>query len=833
MKNNKLILFFTFIIMLLFVNSEKVNAITYTSTGVCYYFNHTTGAYSTTGSGDVGRDCIKKIGNKYAYCTQYRLHIDSNTGYTKDSNWKGDSKKAIVAGMIIEEVNKKYDGTQAYAMTAATINTYFNKALNSGSSRNFYSTNKTIKGIYDDVMSKYKNVVLSKNISKPSFKVTDSVLNYVSGSTYISDKITLSGLKEYVGESSDKVSYTLSASSTKGTVNFCAYSNGTGCKSTVSFKGRKDDYPFYIKVDGADANSTVTVNVKGSNSSNYPTSERYIKTGSQNLIIGGDFDVKRSTSQSAQLTIPSITNHRIVGYKVDESGELLNGSSLEIYKDDTSKTNNLLASNKDGNSTISYTSPTTATSDDDFFKHNYYLVEKSSPDGYALDPKSTKTSIYTYDPNVNPNTNSVKCYYSSENDATKEVDIERCNFSSYEYKCQASTGGDPINLSDKENCDFTKPDTGDSSGDTSTGGNTESGGTTDNTPSAGSEAGGTTTGETETPTTPKVTYEKICYNNTSKKKVDDETFCSEKDKYIKISKSSGNIAITKVNVKNNIKISKRAITGDNEVEGATLKICTAATYKDSKEKCEPAKTISDVEMTWISSSTPVEFNGLKQGDYYIVETTPPSGYVIATSATPFNINAAGEVSSGNQTVKDNWIIIKNKLNSLTISKTDVANNKELPGATISICSTYTDENGNVKTLDDQYTNECIPVILADGTEATWTSTDQPKVISGLPSGTYYLVEKIAPKGYSTAESIIFTMKSDGTLTDKDGKSLANNKLTMHDKKIQEVKTGMDKLYKVLAILLTVAVLGGVSYYFITKKNKPSMTQKIRKRKIHK
>ena len=212
-----------------------------------------------------------------------------------------------------------------------------------------------------------------------------------------------------------------------------------------------------------------------------------------------------------------------------------------------------------------------------------------------------------------------------------------------------------INLSDKENCDFTKPDTGDSSGDTSTGGNTESGGATDNTPSAGSEAGGTTTGETETPTTPKVTYEKICYNNTSKKKVDDETFCSDKDKYIKVSKSSGNLAITKVNVKNNIKISKRAASGDEEVEGATLKICTSATYKDKKEKCDPAKTINDVEMTWISSSTPVEFNGLKQGNYYIVETTPPSGYVIATSATPFNINAAGEVSSGNQTVKDNWI----------------------------------------------------------------------------------------------------------------------------------------------------------------------------------
>lgn len=825
MKKNKLLLSF---IIMIFLSLENVNAITYTSTGVCYYFNHTTGAYTTNGSGDVGKDCIKKIGDKYAYCTQLRVSISSNTGYSKDSNWKKDSKKAIIAGMIIEEVNKKYTGTQAYAMTAAVINTYFNKALNSGSSRNFYATNKTIKTIYDDVMNKYKKIVLSKSISKPSFKLTDSVLNYISDSTYISDKITLSGLKEYVGESSDKISYTLSASSTKGTVSFCKYSNGTGCTATVNFSGRKDDYPFYLKVDGADTNSIIKVNVKGTNASKYQTSTRYIKTGSQNLIVGEEFDVKRSTSQSIQLTIPSITNHRIIGYKVDESGELLTGSSLEIYKDDVNNKNNLLASNKNGISTVSYTSPTLATTDDDFFKHNYYLVEKSSPVGYILDPKSSKTNIYTYDPNVNHNTNSVKCYYNSENDATKEVDIERCNFSSYEYKCQASTGGDPINLSEKENCDFTSPDTGDSSSTPSTGENT-SGNTT--TPKDNTESGAN--GETEQPTAPKVTYEKICYNNTSKKKVDDETFCSEKDKYIKVSKSSGNLVITKVNVKNNIKISKRAASGDEEVEGATLKICTSATYKEKKEKCDPAKTINDVEMTWISSLTPVEFNGLKQGDYYIVETTPPSGYVIATSATQFNINAAGEVSTGNQTVKDNLIIIKNKLNTFNISKTDVANNKELPGATISICSTYTDENGNVKTLNDQYTDECIPVILADGTEATWTSSDKPKTISGLPAGTYYLVEKIAPKGYSTAESIIFTMKPDGTLTDKDGKNLTNNKLTMYDKKIQEVKTGMDKLYKVLIILLAVAVLGRISYYFIIKKNKLSITQKIRKRRIHK
>lgn len=831
MKNKRLILLL--LATVLFINIKSVNAVTYTSTGICYYFSHKTGAYSTikVKGDDMGIDCVKKMGDKYAYCTQLHVKIpDGNAGYTQDSNWKSNSQKAIIAGMIIDEVNKKYSGIQAYSLTTSTLNTYFNKALNAGErSSNFYSTNNTIKSIYDSVMNKYKTtVVLSKNISKPTFKITDSVLNYVSGSIYISDKITLSGLKEYVGSSSDKVSYVLSVSSSKGTASFCKNSNGTGCTSTINFSGRKDDYSFYIKVTGADEDSTIKINVKGTNSSKYPTSIRYLKSGNQTLITGGDFDVNRSTSQSEQLTVPSLTNHKIVGYKVDESGELLSGASLEIYKDDATNKNNLLASNKDGNSKISYTSPTTATTDDVFFKHNYYLVEKSAPNGYVFDIKNNQTNIYIYDPKVNPNSNSVKCYYNSEEDAAKEVNVERCNFSSYEYKCQASTGGDPINLSEKENCDFTSPDTGDSSNTPSTGENT-SGNTT--TPKDNTESGAN--GETEQPTAPKVTYEKICYNNTSKKKVDDETFCSEKDKYIKVSKSSGNLVITKVNVKNNIKISKRAASGDEEVEGATLKICTSATYKDKKEKCDPAKTISDVEMAWISGSTPVEFNGLKQGDYYIVETTPPKGYVTATSATPFSINAAGEVSSGKQTVKDNLIVIKNKLNSLTISKTDVANNKELPGATISICSTYTDENGNVKTLNNQYTDECIPVILADGTEATWTSSDKPKKISGLPAGTYYLVEKIAPKGYSTAESIIFTMKTDGTLTDKDGKSLTNNKLTMYDKKIQEVKTGMDKLYKVLIILLAVVVLGGISYYFIIKKNKLSITPKIRKRRIHK
>ena len=814
---------FFVLVVFTFLFSPKVEAVTISSNSSsdssCYYFDRTTGKYSASQKSGWGRDCLKKHSSNPVYCVQWKLEFGGTTGYTLDAKWNSDSKNAVIAGMMIDSAQKAYSNEkEAYHMASALLNTFFNKVVKSSSSMNFYSTNSTIKKMYDQVLKDYEKVVLSKKIAKPTFKVTDSVLNYSSGTTYISDKITLSGIKEYVGDNSDKVSYVISLSTTKGQAEICTSANGTNCKNTVTFSGRKSDYPFYVKATGADANTVITINVKGSNDSSYSSSIRYsYGSNKQDLLEKKKIKVERSTRRSVQLTVPNINNHRIVGYKVDEDGELVTGASLEIYRDNPNVAGNLLASNQGGSSMVSYTSPTVATSDDDFFKHSYYLVEKSAPDGYALTSDNIQKNIYVYDPNVNPNQNSEKCYY-EVNGSTQEADLERCNFSAYEYKCQASTGGEPVDLSENENCDFT-PKTPETS---------EGENTSDTTTDSGTDGSTNPTN----PSTPTVTYEKICYNKNTKTKVD-ETYCSEKDKYVKVSKSSGNLAITKVNVKNSVKISKQSITGSDEVVGASLKICSSASYQEKKENCDPAKTISDVEMSWTSGSTPVEFVGLKKGDYYIVETTSPRGYVIATTATPFSIDSTGEVKSGNQTVKDNLIVIKNKLNNLKISKTDIATGKELPGATISICNTYTDENGKVKLLTDQYNNDCVPAILSDGTEATWTSTDKEKEISGLTAGTYYLVEKIAPKNYSTAESILFTMTADGKLMDKDGKSLANNKIVMSDKKIEDVKTGMEQIYKVASILIVAMLLGFGSYYFLVPKNSANVFTKVRKRKIHK
>ncbi len=811
------------IIMFMFLFMEPVNAVNFDS-GTCYYFNKTTGAYSSSG----GRDCVKKMDGKYVYCTQWKLAFGTGSKYKKDTSWNSNTKNAIIAGIMIDLVQEKYEGVRAYHMTAAVLNTYFAKALKSSGSRNFYDTNNTIKGIYNEALEKYKKVVLSTNIGAPSFSVGDSVLNYSSGAVYISDKITLTGLKATVGGSSDKVTYTITPSATKGSASICTGANGTGCQKSVTLSGTSNNYSFYVMGSGMTHDDVITINVSGKNASKYATTIQYVYGSNKQKVVARDeITVNRSTGQSLQLTVPNLNNHRIVGYKVNEVGELLSGSTLEIYKDDATVAGNRLAISTEGSNVVSYTSPTVSTGDDDFFKHNYYLVEKNAPDGYVLNSKIK--DIYIYDPKVDINKNSEKCYYNgNDNSPTLITDMERCNFAAYEYKCLATPGGEIKDLSENENCDFSTPDTG---GDTEPPTPETREGEAGTTPEGGTEGG--STGETGEEPKPEVTYEKICYNNIKKARETDETYCSDKGKYTKVSKTSGNLVVTQVNVKNNVKISKRALTGDEEVEGATLKICTADSYNTKKQDCDVAKTIHDVEMTWVSGNRPNEFVGLKKGDYYIIEITPPKGYITATLATPFSIDEKGEVKSGSTVAKDNLIVIKNKLNSFTVSKQDIATSKELPGATISICNTYRDEDGVTKLLTDQYDNECIPAILADGKEATWISTDKPKEISGLPAGTYYLVERIAPTDYSTAESIMFVMKQDGTIADPKGNSLKDNKLVMHDQKLKEVKTGMEKFYRVLGIFVIVLGLGGGTFYFMKRTNGFQANSKIRKRKIHK
>lgn len=811
-----------------------VNYADYSRGSYGYTYNHTNGSNVkkvTSGA----NDWVKKLNGQLAYCIQFKSSINTPNYYMVDSSWKLQSKRAIIAGKIVDLVNSKYSGAEAYGMTAITLNTYFAKELGNTKSRgyclkncgssdgNWYANNSNIKSFIDSAKAYYNDEMLSSTLPTPKYTVANKVLNYSSSGAYISDKITLSELVSTYGGSA--VNYTISLSvSGSGSASICSKADGTGCTSSVSISS-KTSYSFYIKGTGVDVNSIIKVQVNGKNSSSYLSSVKYINNknkSDQPLLVKSSFDISRTTNSILTLTVPDTTNYRIVAYKLDSIGELLKGASLEIHKD--SADGNVLASNDGNSSVITYTSPKEEVGAGEFFKHDYYLVEKKAPDGYVL----SGTAIQFYIANsIDPSVKTEICYYNGGDETEESVispDSERCNFDAYQMMCDTPSGFQ--NTTEDGNCTFSvssgdETDTGDSSSDGS-----------------GDSSLGEGGGEVVTP--PEiVNYDKVCVKDGTTKV--DDTYCTDKSNYTKVSSSSGTLVVIQPNVKNVIKISKRGITGDEEIAGANLKICTKASYEEKKEECTPATTIDDISMSWMSGGSPYEFSGLKVGDYYIVEVTPPAGYVQATTATPFSIDAYGTVKSGDTTIKNEdflknngTIVIHNQLNHFTISKTDIATSKELPGATISICLTYEDDNGNIKLHEQTDVGGCLPVTLADGTDATWVSSDKPKEISGLPAGTYYLVENIAPNGYSTAESILFTMKSDGTLVDKDGKSLKDSKLLMKDDPIKDVKTGMSSIYMIFGILVVVVGLGTVSYYYLNQKSSSSVNKdKIRKRKIHK
>lgn len=801
----------------MFFSGVSVKAVTYSS-DERYYFNATTGAYSTTNTGHV--DSVKKLDGEYAYCVQWKRMI-TNTEYAKDTTWKATSKSAILAGIMMDIVDSKYEGTQRYGMTAATLNTFYARYLKNAYSYNFYSSNSIIKSIYDQAVKDYGTYKVTKYLPKLTMTVDSSTFNY-SNNIYISDKITLTGMVDTYGGSNDKATYVISAGD-NGKI--CSKASGaeSSCKTSVTVPAGKTSYSFYVKATGVTADDEVQVKVSGTNSSTYPSSIRYTSDSySQVLLSKTNLTLNRTRNKTLVLSVPDLTKHRIVAYKLDENGDLLSGATLEIYKDDYAVASNLLIKNDGNVSKLTYTSPNVSTEDDDFFLHDYYLVEKSAPDGYVLN--STVNQFHMK--NAGSASSSV-CYYNggSESDESEKVEAERCNFENYVYKCKASNDNSIVDLSEAENCEFTTPDENVTpEGGTSTDETTGEGTTGDENPDG-----------TEEPVTPPVQYTQICYNVSEAKEEEDMTFCSDKDNYIKVVKSSGNITVQQVNKKNLVKISKRATTGDDEVAGASLKICTADSYKAKANDCEVAKTIDDVEMSWVSGTQAYEFYGLKAGEYYIIETIAPVGYIKASTATSFTINATGEVKTGGKVADDNLVIIKNKMSKFSISKQDAATSKELPGATISICTTYVDKSNNIQMEKNQYTGECVPAILADGSVATWVSTNEPKMITGLSAGTYYLVERIAPTNYSTAESILFKITDKGELVDKDGKSLADNKLVMKDTAIVDPKTGEFPIYVAFALVIVALGLGIGSYYFMNKKGNVAVLNKtkIRKRKLHK
>ena len=194
-------------------------------------------------------------------------------------------------------------------------------------------------------------------------------------------------------------------------------------------------------------------------------------------------------------------------------------------------------------------------------------------------------------------------------------------------------------------------------------------------------------------------------------------------------------------------VSKRDLTNDEELPGATLII------KDAKD---------NIVDTWVSTDTLHRVTGLHfDEEYTLTEKRPADGYAVADDIV-FRLERKADADGHEldeadvyylkdkkklwiipweewELLDDATVIMKDDITRVQISKVDIATGKELPGAELVI----KDKDGN--------------------TVAQWVSEDKPHYIEKLPAGEYTLTEITAPNGYQLAESIAFTVLPTGEL----------------------------------------------------------------------
>ena len=176
-----------------------------------------------------------------------------------------------------------------------------------------------------------------------------------------------------------------------------------------------------------------------------------------------------------------------------------------------------------------------------------------------------------------------------------------------------------------------------------------------------------------------------------------------------------------------VQISKTDIATGKEISGAKLKITDAS-----------GNTIAE----WETNGQPHRIERLKPGDYTLIETTAPTGYLLSEEVH-FTVQEAGEIQK--VTMYDA------PAHSLILTKRDIATNAKLADARLTIRNAYGTTIDRWTTTDGDHAIRVLPERSA--------AKDPHKNLLLLSDDTsehvYTMVEELAPDGYLVAESITF------------------------------------------------------------------------------
>lgn len=197
------------------------------------------------------------------------------------------------------------------------------------------------------------------------------------------------------------------------------------------------------------------------------------------------------------------------------------------------------------------------------------------------------------------------------------------------------------------------------------------------------------------------------------------------------------ITITLTDTKNKIYVKKTDKDG-NTLKDSHFKITT------TNDINADAYVLNNNPLEWDSTEESKEITGLPNGAYFLFETVAPSGYVLNADPTVILINGG--------MVQAKTITVKNYQTSVSFQKVNIADPTEsLAGAHLQIIQI---ENNQEK------------VVELNGEKLEWDSKKgEPKTITGLNPGTYYLKETQAPAGYILmTDKIKFTINEYGLVT---------------------------------------------------------------------
>ncbi len=403
---------------------------------------------------------------------------------------------------------------------------------------------------------------------------------------------------------------------------------------------------------------------------------------SANYSLKGNYEVKDTDIKIA---------------KINKDKKLIAGATLGIYDQ---KTNSLIKS---------YTSKTdyiTAS----LGEGSYYLQEVSAPEGYLLNDEKVKFSIDKDGKVKNGNGNVITNKTLTITDELPTIKIKKVNEKGVPVKnAKIVICNYDMNTKKESNCNF----------EWITDGNVKE-------------------------LTVGVDFGKIADASYIIKEVEaPHGFEISEPKYITVKdgKLYGDLQKDTVTIVDTsyLDVSKTDATGGQEIEGAKLQLY------DNK-----GKLIEE----WISEKKEHRIYGLNINEVYeIVETYAPEGYVPLQNSIKFRLTEEGKVETlnCNNTDSNNCSVmtteeilkIKNDVTKIKISKIDVTNEQELPGARLQILNT----DGSP--------------VYQNGKVLEWTSTTEPHYIEMLPIGKYKLVETFSPEGYvAVSNEVEFEVKAE-------------------------------------------------------------------------